>query len=149
MHTKGDWYKCQDALVRGLRSSWWEWDDGSAPFFWRWPEDYKNAIRDGVAFPFSREPPRYLTPQRETPDKQRRAMVVEKLEQVLGRRYLGPGVIKSLTAFFDVDKVKEGNKVMDIRMVYDGTISGFNDSLEVPKFGLPTLRSHLRAMEPG
>ena len=76
-------------------------------------------------------------------------MVVEKLEQVLGRRYLGPGVIKSLTAFFDVDKVKEGNKVMDIRMVYDGTISGFNDSLEVPKFGLPTLRSHLRAMEPG
>ena len=76
-------------------------------------------------------------------------MVVETLEQVLGRRYSGPGVIKSLTAFFDVDKVKEGNKVMDIRMVYDGTISGFNDSLEVPKFGRPTLRSHLRAMEPG
>ena len=34
-------------------------------------------------------------------------------------------------------------------MVYDGTINGFNDSIEVPQFGLPTIRSHLRAMGPG
>ena len=34
-------------------------------------------------------------------------------------------------------------------MVYDGTINGFNDSIEVPHFGLPTIRSYLRAIDPG
>ena len=38
--------------------------------------------------------------------------------------------------------------IHDIRMVYHGTINGFNDSVEVHKFGLPTLKSHLRAMMP-
>lgn len=37
----------------------------------------------------------------------------------------------------------------DVRMVYDGTINGFNDSIEVPKFGLPTISTHLRSMMPG
>ena len=40
---------------------------------------------------------------------------------------MGTGVVKSLTAFFDVPKGSD-----DIRMVYDGTVNGFNDSIEVP-----------------
>lgn len=57
---------------------------------------------------------------------------------------MGPGSVKSLTAFFDVPKGSE-----DIRMVYNGTVNGFNHCIEVPKFGLPTIRSHLRAMDVG
>ena len=71
-------------------------------------------------------------------------MVVDKLNKVLKRRYMGLGPVKSLTAFFDVPKGQD-----DIHMVYDGTVNGFNDSIEVPRFGLPTVRSHLRAMGPG
>ena len=139
-----EWMKGADALVRALKSSWWEWDDGSAPFYWRWPLWYRAAIRDGIAFPFRRSPPKYMVPQRDVDDPRRKQLVVSKLNKVLDRRYLGKGIVKSLTAFFDVPKGAE-----DIRMVYDGTVNGFNDCIEVPRFGMPTLRSHLRSMAPG
>jgi hypothetical protein len=37
----------------------------------------------------------------------------------------------------------------DIRVVYDGSVSGLNEVLWVPRFVLPTLRTHLRAVENG
>jgi len=139
-----DWMKGSDALIRALRCSWWDWEDGSAPFYWRWPLWYQSYIRDGIAFPFHHAPPRYMVPQRDIDDVFRKGLVIRKLKKVMDRRYLGEGVIKSLTSFFDVPKGKE-----DIRMVYDGTINGFNESIEVPKFGMPTLNTHLRSMMPG
>ena len=27
--------------------AWWEWQDGSTPFFWNWPRDYQEDVRDG------------------------------------------------------------------------------------------------------
>ncbi len=138
-----EWMKGCDALVRALRSSWWDWDDGSAPFYWRWPKWYQKFIRDGIAFPFKRSPPKYMVPQRATNDPTRNKLIIDKLTKVLDRRYMGVGTVRSLTAFFDVPKGTN-----DIRMVYDGTINGFNDSIEVPRFGLPTIKSHLRAMDP-
>ena len=62
----------------------------------------------------------------------------------MDRRYLGEGSIKSLTAFFDVPK-----GTSDIRIVYDGAVNGFDDSIEVPKSGMPTIKTHLRSMMPG
>jgi hypothetical protein len=47
-----------------------------------------------------------------------------------------------LTAFFAVPKGSD-----DIRMVYGGTISGSNDAIWVPRFVLPTLETHLRAVD--
>ena len=141
--THSEWMKGCDALLRALRSSWWEWEDGSAPFYWRWPKWYQGHIRDGISFPFSRPAPRYMQPQRSVNDTRRRQLIINKLSKVLERRYMGAGMVKSLTAFFDVPKGKD-----DIRMVYDGTVNGFNDSIEVPSFGLPTVRSHLRSMDP-
>jgi len=85
-----------------------------------------------------------MVSQRDVEDEFRKEIVIRKLKKVMDRRYLGEGVIKSLTAFFDVPKGKE-----DIRMVYDGTVNGFNESIEVPKFGMPTLKNHLRSMMPG
>jgi hypothetical protein len=37
-----------DAIWRVGDSSWWDWDSGSAPFYWRWPAEYKEVIRDGL-----------------------------------------------------------------------------------------------------
>jgi hypothetical protein len=68
----------------------------------------------------------------------------EKLDKVRKRRYIGAAFVKSLTAFFAVRKGTD-----DIRMVYDGTISGLNDSIWVPRFILPTLETHLRAVDEG
>jgi len=141
--SRSEWMKGSDSLIRALRSSWWEWSDGSGPFYWRWPIRYQEYIRDGVAFPFLRSPPLHMNPQKGIVDDHRKQIVVDKLSKVLDRRYLGSGTVKSLTSFFDVPKGKD-----DVRMVYDGTINGFNDSIEVPRFGLPTISSHLRSMMP-
>jgi hypothetical protein len=44
-----------------------------------------------------------------------------------------------LTSFFAVQK-----GLLDIRMVYNGTISGLNDAVWVPRFWLPTVHTFLR-----
>ena len=36
-----------------------------------------------------------------------------------------------------------------IRMVYDGSVSGLNDSIWMPRFVLPSLNMHLRSVENG
>ena len=51
-------------------------------------------------------------------------------------------MVVSLTAFFEVEKGED-----DIRLVYDGSISGLNLSIWVPHFFLPTIRTHLRAVD--
>ena len=48
----------------------------------------------------------------------------------------------SLTAFFPVEKGDD-----DIRMVYDGSVNGLNDAMWVPRFVLPKINTHLRAVE--
>jgi hypothetical protein len=68
--------------------------------------------------------------------------VSEKLDKVQKWGYISPGMVKSLTAFFEVPKGED-----DIRLVYDGLVSGLNLSIWVPRFFLPTIRTHLRAVD--
>jgi hypothetical protein len=133
-----------DANERAGLSSWWEWDDGSRPFHWRWKEEYQERIRDGVKVHFRTEPPCYTTPQRDVRDPATKEKVVEKLQKVRMRRYIAEGYVVSLTSFFEVPKGDD-----DIRMVYDGSIGGLNEAMWVPRFVLSTLNAHLRAVEEG
>ena len=68
--------------------------------------------------------------------------MTKKLNKVRDRRYIAPGPVTSLTSFFSVPKGDD-----DIRMVYDGTKSGLNDCMWVPRFGLPTIDTHLRSVD--
>jgi hypothetical protein len=132
-----------DAVSRAAESSWWEWDAGSAPFFWRWPEEYRETIRDGLKIWMKTRPAPYTRPQRREPDDELRAKVAEKLGKVRKRGYIASGEVKSLTDFFHVPK-----GVDDIRLVYNGSSSGLNECLWVPSFGLPTVNSTLRQVFP-
>jgi hypothetical protein len=68
-----------------------------------------------------------------------------KLATVRDRRYVkGSEEIHSLISFFAVPKGEE-----DVRMVYDGTKSGLNHCISIPCFPLPTVGTHLRAVEAG
>jgi hypothetical protein len=134
-----------DAIQRARDSTWWNWDEGSSPFHWRWPKWYQSIIRDGLPVYFRGKKPAYKTAQRDTPDEATKVKVKEKLSAVRQRRYVQPGFVKSLTSFFSVPKGDD-----DVRMVYnDGTVSGLNDSIWVPRFLLPTIESHLRAVDEG
>lgn len=68
----------------------------------------------------------------------------QKLDKVRKRRYIVPGFVSSLASFFAVPKGSD-----DIRMVYDASVSGLNDSIWVTRFPLPTIRTHLRTVEEG
>jgi hypothetical protein len=78
------------------------------------------------------------------PDDAMKFLVIKKLRKARQRGYIAPGFVKSLTAFFAVPKGAD-----NIRLVYDGSVSGLNLSIWVPRFFLPTLRTHLRGVEEG
>ena len=58
-----------------------------------------------------------------------------KVGKVKERGYIRPGYVKSLIGYFSVPKGYQ-----DVRMVYDGTTSGFNELVWVPKFGFTSVK---------
>ena len=132
------------ALSHASQSSWWDWDKGSSPFFWRIPDaQWLREMRDGVAPMWIGDPPAYRRRQRANLDEKQRAFETTKITKVRRRGYIAPtNGIKSLTSFFSVPKGED-----DIRMVYDGTKSGLNAALFAPWFGLGNVTSMLRAVE--
>jgi hypothetical protein len=133
----------KDAIWRVSEATWWEWVEGSAPFYWRWPKEYQETIRDGLEIWFSGKKPAWKRPQRVEKDEKIRKKVVEKIATVRKRKYIAVGYVALLTDFFSVPK---GDR--DICMVYNGTSSGLNDVLWVPSFPLPTVDSLLCAVHP-
>jgi hypothetical protein len=133
-----------DAVARAANSSWFKWEDGSRPFHWRWPEFYQQVIQDGLKVHFTSAKPSYKKSQKGTRDKATRAKIIRKLEKVRARRHIGPGFVTSLTSFFAVAKGED-----DIRLVYDASVSGLNNTIWVPRFPLPTIHTHLPSVEEG
>ena len=130
-----------DAISRVANSTWWEWNDGSRCMHWLWPEWYRETIRDGLKVWFNKRPARWRQPQKGGKTPAEHEFMKKKLKKVRDLRYVAPGPVESLTSFFAVPKGED-----DIRMVYDGTKSGLNDSIWVPSFPLPTVDTMLRAV---
>ena len=129
----------RDAVRRAGLSSWWEWDAGSTLFFWRWPSEYKKDVRDGLEVCVEGQLPEFWAKQR-WPDKQsERDQLKKKLHKPVSKNYITRGFVKSLISFFAVLKGES-----DIRIVYDATKSGLNESIWAPNFFLPTVDSVLR-----
>jgi hypothetical protein len=137
-----DWSAGRDSITRAAQTTWWSWEDGSTPLYWRWPVRYQRVMRDGLKVHFQTEPARYKRAQRDSKDPVEKSLVIKKLKKVQERRYIAEGYVVSLTAFFPVEKGDD-----DIRMVYDGSVSGLNDTMWVPRFVLPTINNHLEAVE--
>ena len=121
------------------KSSWWMWDGGSLPFFWRWPKEWVKDIRDGIPPWFVTTPDTEFKPQRKNTDKVAREKEANKIRKVLRQGYIemvANDQVKGLMHYFSVPKGQT-----DIRMVYDGTRSGLNQAVWVPWFPLPTIGS--------
>ena len=145
------------ALSHVAEATWWDWDGGSAPFFWRFPEEFQEVLRDGEKPKFIGDPPAYTRPYREPKDPTVRQRQADKIQKVRARRYITTPKtpVLSLIDFFSVDKAKimdlETGKetATDIRMVYNGSSSGLNSSLWAPWFALPPVEQTVRKVEPG
>ena len=130
----------RDAVGRAANSSWWNWDAGSTLYFWRWPKWTKKAVRDGVElFIDWTNMPKYWKKQQWPDEDHAIKKLKSKLANVKMKKYVQPGFVKSLTSYFAVPKAET-----DVRIVYDGTACGLNDSLWAPNFMLPTVDSIVR-----
>jgi hypothetical protein len=131
-----------DFIERAANASWWDWEDGSKPFFWRWSIEYQERIRDWIPLWYRGTAPRNFLSQRKEKNPEVSQSMGAKLMKVFARRYFIYGMILSLTSFFAVPK---GDT--DIRLVYNGTSLGLKAHLWAPWFALPTICALLRALE--
>jgi len=130
------------ACSKAADASWWEWDKGSALFFWRWPPHYREIARKGVAPFFDADPPSNQDEQPPYGDEAVRAMVKKKLAKVLKKDYIEICDIEEIEAMMFMFHVPKGED--DIRMVYDGSKSGLNRALWAPWFALPNIDTMAR-----
>lgn len=129
--------RIQDCLLRARRSTWFEWSDGSCPYFWRWPSDIRWEVRDGsVIFhkyiPAKRPSAREITGIAPWMSE----LMDDKLRKFFSRRYIHPvprSLIRVAIVYFPVSKGDD-----DIRVVWSETETGVNDSVFAPHFFLPS-----------
>lgn len=134
-----------DCIEYATKADWWEWLGGSRLFFWRWTPEFREMARDGIPmFWLLDKRPTARKPQPEIIDPITYTGMKKKVSKVRRLGYVRRNFCKSLIRYFSVPK---GDT--DIRMVYDGTASGFNDLIWVPNFGLPTVEVLLRNTRPG
>lgn len=153
-----DWIRTgAAALGFAADATWWDWPLGSAPFFWRWPSEYRDVIRDGLPPRFTGQPPRFKTPQRLNKDPKLHVWERNKVAKARRKSFIGPSreSIDSLMSFFSVPKVtvyheETGTEeVLDIRMVYNGSSCGLNAVIWAPWFALPTGDQMIRTLDEG
>eukprot|EP00957_Ditylum_brightwellii_P126202 9621621-Ditylum_brightwellii.AAC.1 len=130
----------RDALTQANSANWWEWSDGLALLFWRWPAEFCHEARDGTPmFYVKQDLPNYKGMSSLPSCSKAKEKVFEKLDKLLDMRYVSSGRVRSITTYFAVPKGKDG-----ICMVYDASKSGLNNALWAPNFGLPTVDSIIR-----
>jgi len=133
-------------IWHATNTTWFEYKAGTRLVHFRWPKFYQKMVKDGVPVFFETEPPTTKEPQPPIHDADTRAKIRAKIDKVLYRRYmvgaLTSGVtLKSWIRYFGVPKGE-----FDIRVVYDGTANGLNDSIFTPTFWLPTIDTLTRAL---
>ena len=127
------------AIHKVYAATYWDWDAGSSLLYWRWPGQIMKEAKDGVPIHVSGTLPKYKVAQVWPKDKAHKDKMIQKWCKVIGREYVCQGSVVSLTGSFPVPKGKD-----DIRMVYDASKCGLNDSLWAPNFLLPTIDTALR-----
>ena len=126
------------SLMRVGKSSYWGWGVGSSIMVWRWSKYIRHECRDRCDLYVKGNIPCFANKQRIPVDKLEFYMVKKKIEKVKKRWYIAIGNVLRLTTCFRVPK---GDS--DIRLVYDLTYFGLNESLWSPKLWIPSVENVL------
>jgi hypothetical protein len=66
----------KDCILQVVDSTWWIWDGGSTPFFWRRPGEFRKSIRDGTSLWLDMDVvPEYRRPQMDEVNPVRKRMM--------------------------------------------------------------------------
>jgi len=94
------------ALEHSVDAFWWDWDRGSAPFFWRFPKTWQAEARDGLPPRFTGKPLSWKKLQRQNKDAYAHAKEHRKIAKVRHHGYISAIIgILSLLFFFSVPRV--------------------------------------------
>jgi hypothetical protein len=119
-----------------VRSTWWEWTNGSSLLFWQWSgAEQIQAACDGRCIYVLGSPSCVKRGKPVQFDPLFKSLVTAKVPTMVDHTYLEHESASSLLNYFAVPK---GDS--DIRVVYDGTLSGLNNALWCPNFFLPMAR---------
>eukprot|EP00980_Cylindrotheca_fusiformis_P005545 scaffold1173_cov84-Cylindrotheca_fusiformis.AAC.3 len=140
------------AISQFNRASWWKWEGGSTPIFWRWPTpEARRAARDGFPFYIKEEalPSFHAKTKPLKPDVA--LCLADKVGDLLIKNYVSPfrdhEPPSSQIDYFAVPKVVSAEgEILDVRLVFNGTSCGLNDALWSPSFWLPTPDTALRKL---
>ena len=131
------------ALNQVMTSEWWDWKGGSSVFFWRWNgTEQRVASRDGIPIFVAAPLPNRRRQKGISLDSAQKPLVAAKLEGMRSRDYLEIGHVTNTVHYFAVPKGDD-----DIRVVFDGTSSGLNETLWAPNFFLPSAKSAAMVMD--
>jgi hypothetical protein len=134
------------ALSYAVGASWWEWDQGSFPFFWRWPTEFVREIRDGMPPRFLHDPPACMDRQGPNANPLFAEKERNKVFKVIKRGYLRPVQRRDLQSLMHYFSVPKGEN--DIRMVYDGSKCLLYAATFAPWFAVPTSSTLERTVLP-
>jgi hypothetical protein len=135
------------AIFYAFEASWWEWDGGSFPFFWKWPPEFVREVRDGMPPRFVHDPPACMDRQRPNSNPLFAEQERKKVFKVIKRGYLLPVRRENLRSLMHYFSVPKGDT--DIRMVYDGSKCKLNAATFAPWFAVPTASTLERTVVPG
>jgi hypothetical protein len=71
-----------DALRRSSNASWFEWLEGSAPFFWNWGVQYQRGLQDGQPHYVTGPSPHFMQPQKGHKNPAKHELIWAKVVQV-------------------------------------------------------------------
>ena len=96
---RSDLYEGKKAISKAASSSFWDWDKGSFPYFWRWQPEIKNDLSDGTPLWFHPDllPKNTSKRQRLPKDGGILRQMVDKLVKVRDRGYIGKLLLGSIT----------------------------------------------------
>jgi hypothetical protein len=134
----------RECVTRSANSTWFDWADGSRLYFWRWPDKWRKEARDGKVAWRKRIPPRKKFTRMLSMDGDIAAKVRSKIAKYIDRRYIMAGAVLLSMFYFWVMKGED-----DIRMVWDSTQSGENESVFAPNFFLPSVETLCRRVYKG
>ena len=106
---KRDRSEGMQAVGKAANASFWEWETGSFPYFWRWQPEIMKDLRDGTSlWCYENKLPKNTKRQRMPRNLGIFELMVEKIMKVQRRNYIGKwGNIVNLSHYFPVPKGKK------------------------------------------
>ena len=130
----------EDCLRRVAACTYWDWTRGSRIFFWKIPDKWRKDFRDGVPFWRLSEPPKGYMRNHPSPSREAELATRVKILKLRYQGFLEKGYVSLVVPRFATVKLVVDGVVKEIRVVWDCSANGHNDSLWAPGFMLPSFQ---------